>query len=54
MYCPCHIHSSTDIYCRLNVAFQQTHHLVNAWNENKRVQESRDGQVRHTEGTIEM
>ena len=30
---------------RANLPFQQCHHLLNPWNENKRVQISRDGQV---------
>ena len=29
---------------RANLPFNQCHHLLNAWNENKRVQISRDGQ----------
>ena len=34
-----------NIYFRANLPFQQCHHLLNPWNENKRVQISRDGQV---------
>ena len=33
---------------RGNLPFQSTHHLENPWNENKRVQISRDGQVNST------
>ena len=28
-----------------NIPFQNVHHLVNPWNDNKKVQISRDGQV---------
>ena len=31
--------------CRANVPFMATHHLHNQWNENRKVQVSRDGQV---------
>ena len=30
---------------RANIPFQQAHHLVNPWNDHKKVQISRDGQV---------
>lgn len=33
------------IFFRGNIKFQSTHHLLNPWNEGKRVQISRDGQV---------
>ena len=33
------------IFYRGNIQFQATHHLINPWNENKRVQISKDGQV---------
>ncbi|XP_052279613.1 3'-5' RNA helicase YTHDC2-like isoform X2 [Dreissena polymorpha] len=35
---------SVDWVKRANLPFQMTHHLLNPWNENKRVQISRDGQ----------
>ena len=31
--------------CRASIPFQQVHQLVNPWNDNKKVQISRDGQV---------
>ena len=33
---------------RASIPFQQAHHLVNPWNDHKKVQISRDGQVRFT------
>ena len=32
---------------RYNVPFQSTRHLLNPYNDNKKVQTSRDGQVSH-------
>jgi len=36
------------LFLRSSIPFQQTHHLVNPWNDHKKVQISRDGQVRQT------
>lgn len=33
------------VFIRANIPFQEAHHLVNPWNDHKKVQISRDGQV---------
>ena len=40
--------TSFPLFFRASIPFQQAHHLVNPWNDHKKVQISRDGQVRQS------